>query len=34
MTRWVAELRKQQAEGARPDTVIAENLKALGFRER
>ena len=34
MTRLVAELQKQQAEGARPDTDIAENVKALGFRER
>ena len=34
MKRLVAELRKQQAEGARPDTVIAENVKAPGFRER
>ena len=34
MKRLVSELQKQQAEGARPDTVIAEDLKALGFRER
>lgn len=31
MKRLVAELRAQQAEGARLDTVIAENLTALGF---
>ncbi len=32
MTRLVAELQAQQAEGARLDAAIAENLKALGFR--
>ena len=31
MTRLVTELRAQQAEGARPDAAIAENLKRLGF---
>ena len=31
MTRLVAELRAQQAEGARLDAAIAENLEALGF---
>ena len=31
MQRLVAELQAQQAEGARLDTSIAENLKALGF---
>ena len=34
MTRLVAELREQQAEGARLDATIAENLKALGFGNR
>ena len=29
--RLVAELREQQAEGARLDAAIADNLKALGF---
>ena len=32
MRRLVAELQAQQAEGVRLDAVIAENLKALGFR--
>ena len=32
MVRLVAELEGQQAEGARLDAAIAENLKALGFR--
>ncbi len=31
MKRLVAQLHEQQAEGARLDTVIANNLKALGF---
>ena len=31
MTRLVSELRAQQAEGARLDAAIAENLKRLGF---
>ncbi len=31
MQRLVAELQAQQAEGARLDAAIAENLKALGF---
>ena len=31
MQRLVTELREQQAEGARLDAVIAENLKSLGF---
>ena len=31
MTRLVADLRAQQAEGARLDAAIAENLKRLGF---
>jgi hypothetical protein len=31
MKRLVAELRGQQAEGARVDAAIGENLKALGF---
>ena len=30
MKRLVAELRGQQAEGARLDAAIAENLRALG----
>ena len=34
MTRLVAELRAQQAEGARLDAAIAENLEALGFGRR
>ena len=34
MTRLVAELREQQAEGARLDAAITENLQALGFRGR
>ena len=33
MTRLVADLREQQAEGARLDAAIAANLKALGFGE-
>ena len=33
MTRLVAQLRKQQAEGAKLDTAIAMNFKALGFWE-
>ncbi len=33
MQRLVAQLREQQAEGAGLDAAIAENLKALGFRE-
>ena len=33
MTRLVADLRDQQAEGARLDAAIAANLKALGFGE-
>ncbi len=32
MTRLVAELREQQAEGARLDAAIKANLKKLGFR--
>ena len=31
MKRLVAELMEQQAEGARLDAAIAENLEALGF---
>ena len=31
MQRLVTELREQQAEGARLDAAIAENLKSLGF---
>ena len=31
MKRFVAELCKQQVEGARLDAAIATNLKALGF---
>ena len=31
MRRLAAELQAQQAEGARLDSTIAENLKALGF---
>ena len=31
MGRLVAELQAQQAEGARLDAAIAENLKMLGF---
>ena len=31
MKRLVAELREQQAEGAKLDAAIAKNLKALGF---
>lgn len=31
MQRLVAKLRAQQAEGAKLDAAIAENLKALGF---
>ena len=31
MTRLVADLRAQQAEGARLDAAIAANLEALGF---
>ena len=34
MRRLVAELQAQQAEGARLDAAIAENLKALGFLSR
>ena len=34
MQRLVAELREQQAEGARLDAAIAENLERLGFRSR
>ena len=34
MLRLVAELREQQAEGARLDAAIAENLKSLGFWEQ
>ena len=34
MRRLVEELQAQQAEGARLDDAIAENLKALGFREQ
>ena len=31
MKRLVAELQEQQAEGARLDAAITQNLKALGF---
>ena len=31
MKRFVAELCKQQVEGARLDAAIARNLRALGF---
>ncbi len=31
MQRLAAQLREQQAEGARLDAAIAENLKSLGF---
>ena len=34
MARLVAELREQQAEGARLDAAIAENLAAMGFGGR
>ncbi len=34
MKRLVAELREQQAEGAKLDAAIAHNLKALGFGDR
>ena len=34
MKRLVAELQAQQAEGARLDAAIAENLHALGFTDR
>ncbi len=34
MQRLVAELQAQQAEGARLDAAIAENLKMLGFLPR
>ena len=34
MKRLVVELRTQQAEGARLDAAIADNLKALGFGDR
>ena len=34
MTRLAAQLREQQAEGARLDAVIAENLKTLGFGDQ
>ena len=34
MTRLVAKLRAQQAEGARLDAAIAANLKRLGFGRR
>lgn len=34
MKRLVAQLREQQAEGARLDAAIAGNLEALGFGER
>ena len=34
MERLVARLREQQAEGARLDAAISENLEALGFGER
>ena len=34
MTRLVAQLREQRAEGAGLDAAIAENLEALGFGER
>ena len=33
MTRLVAELQAQQTEGARLDAAIADNLKALGFKD-
>ena len=33
MKRLVSELREQQAEGARLDAAIGQNLKALGFWE-
>ena len=33
MTRLVAELQAQQTEGARSDAAIADNLRALGFRD-
>ena len=33
MTRLVVELQAQQTEGARLDAAIADNLKALGFKE-
>ncbi len=33
MTRLVAQLRQQRAEGARLDAAIAENLERLGFKE-
>lgn len=31
MTRLVAQLREQQADGARLDAIIAANLKELGY---
>ena len=31
MNRLTATLREQQAEAAKPDTVIAANLKELGY---
>ena len=34
MQRLVGELRAQQAEGARLDAAIAENLQMLGFLSR
>ena len=34
MTRLVADLRAQQAEGARLNAAIAKNLKCLGFGRR
>ena len=34
MKRLVLELREQQAEGARLDAAITENLHALGFKGR
>jgi hypothetical protein len=34
MQRLVAELQAQQAEGARLDAAIAENLQMLGFLSR
>ena len=34
MTRLAAQLREQQAEGARLDAAIAENLKTLGFGDQ
>jgi hypothetical protein len=34
MRRLVVELQEQQAEGARLDAAITENLKALGFSSR